>query len=639
MDKYHQILREYWGYSHFRPLQKDIITSISRGHDTLGLMPTGGGKSITFQIPAMVMEGVCLVITPLIALMKDQVENLKDKGIKALAIYSGMSHNEILTTLDNAIMGDYKFLYVSPERLSTSLFQTKLKSMNICLIAVDEAHCISQWGYDFRPSYMAIANVRETLPSIPILALTATATPEVVDDIQSILHFKEKNVFKKSFARQNLAYIVKEVDNKIEFLLKILDKIQGSTIIYVRSRQKTKEITQQLLQYNISADYFHAGLSHEEKDKKQQAWKNNECRVIVSTNAFGMGIDKPDVRLVVHLDLPNSLEEYYQEAGRAGRDEQLSFAIVLHNKNDVKTLKKRITDEFPDREYIKRVYEFLAYFFQVAEGFGLDQSHDFDLHRFCKTYKLPLNTTHNSLKILNLAGYIEYIEDPDNRSKIHFTIYRDDLYRTDFDIQSEQVINVILRLYPGIFADYTYINERSIASYLNKAPKDIYETLKYLRKRKIIEYIPYKKSPTIVYTRPRTSIKYLNISKDVLEVRKERFEKRIKGMINYVEEKQICRSRLLLYYFGESKSIDCGVCDVCREKKRHILNNKTFETIDSALKNILRQDSMSIEQIIEVLSSKFEARDITTTIRFNLDRQNMIIDGNKISLSKTGFNN
>ena len=633
MDIYHQVLQQYWGYSEFRLLQEDIIQSISEGRDTLGLMPTGGGKSITFQVPTMVMEGVCLVITPLIALMKDQVENLKERGIKALAIYSGMSHNEIIITLDNTIMGDYKFLYVSPERLSTTLFQTKLKSMNICMIAVDESHCISQWGYDFRPSYMSIADIRTNLPNIPILALTATATPEVVDDIQSILQFKEKNVFRKSFARKNLAYIVKEADNKIEILVKILNKIDGSTIVYVRSRQKTKEIAEELKKYGISADYFHAGLNHEEKNQKQKAWKNNDCRVIVSTNAFGMGIDKPDVRLVIHVDLPNSLEEYYQEAGRAGRDEQLSYAIILYSKADITKLKKRIHDEFPDRDYIKKVYELLAYFFQIAEGFGLDQSHDFDLHRFCKTYKLALNPTHNALKILGLAEYINYIEDPDSRSKILFTIYRDDLYKADFDSDCEQVINTILRLYPGIFADYTYINERSVGVLINKTPKEVYETLKYLKKRNILDYIPYKKSPSIIYSKPRIPIKYVVIPKNVLELRKERFEKRIKGMIEYVEDDNICRSRILLHYFGENDSTDCGSCDICRNKNKAKLNSTNFDNIETDISNILIKADHTIEKLIELLENKYDRKNILDVIRFNLDGGKYLLCENIIRLS------
>ena len=395
MDIFHKILQQYWGYNSFRPLQENIIKSVYAGKDTLGLMPTGGGKSITFQVPALALDGLCLVVTPLIALMKDQVDNLRAKGIKALAIYSGMSHSEIVTTLENAILGDYKFLYISPERLSTRLFQLKLRDMNLCMLAVDESHCISQWGYDFRPSYMNIASIREQFPDVPVLALTATATPEVTDDIQEILNFKVKNVFRKSFSRENLSYIVRYTDDKLSSLIQILTKTQGTAIVYVRSRIKTKEIAESLMKNGIQADYYHAGLPSYEKSRKQNAWKDNECRVIVSTNAFGMGIDKPDVRVVVHMDLPNSIEEYYQEAGRAGRDEKKAYATILYNKTDSTKLKKRISDEYPERDFILLLYESLAYFFQVAEGFGTEMAYDFNLHQFCSAYKFPDLLTYN----------------------------------------------------------------------------------------------------------------------------------------------------------------------------------------------------------------------------------------------------
>lgn len=441
MDLYHKILKQYWGYDEFRPLQEDIIHSVSQGKDTLGLMPTGGGKSLTFQVPAMAMEGLCLVVTPLIALMKDQVDNLRQRNIKSLAVYSGMTRQEIITTLENAIFGDYKFLYVSPERLATQLFLSKLRDMNVCLLVVDESHCISQWGYDFRPSYLKIAAIREHLPGVPVLALTATATPEVIDDIQEQLHFSKKNVFRKSFERKNLAYIVRNTENKPEELVRLLEKIKGSTIIYVRSRQKTKEMSDFLIQQGFSADFYHAGLRSEDKSRKQSCWKNNEKRIIVCTNAFGMGIDKPDVRLVVHTDLPNSVEEYFQEAGRAGRDGEKAFAVVLYHKNDTVKLKKRIRDEFPEREFISQVYDSLAYFFQVAEGFGVGMVYDFNIQQFCATYKYPLLPTHNALRILDLAGYIEYTDEIDNRSRLMFTVYRDDLYHYDFEREYEQLVN------------------------------------------------------------------------------------------------------------------------------------------------------------------------------------------------------
>lgn len=620
MDIFHQILYQYWGYDRFRPLQEDIIKSVYTGKDTLGLMPTGGGKSITFQVPALALDGLCLVITPLIALMKDQVDNLKSKGIKALAIYSGMTHNEIITTLENAILGDYKFLYISPERLGTRLFQTKLKDMHICMLAVDEAHCISQWGYDFRPSYMNIATVREQLPGVPVLALTATATPEVIDDIQDTLGFKEKNVFRKSFERKNLAYIVRYTDNKLASLIQILSKTQGSAIVYVRSRLRTKEISADLEKNGFSSAYYHAGLPSYEKTLRQNAWKNNECRVIVSTNAFGMGIDKPDVRLVVHMDLPNSIEEYYQEAGRAGRDEQKAYAIILYNKTDSTKLKKRIADEYPERDFVLNVYETLAYFFQIAEGYGLDMVYDFNLHLFCATYKFPILPTHNALKILDLAGYIEYTDEADNQSRLIFSVYRDELCKYDFDRDYELLINIILRLYTGLFADYVNINEGEIGIHLQKSRKEVYEMLKVLSKRRIIDYIPFKKTPFIVYTQSRLSLKYIVIPKSVYEVRKERFTKRISGIIDYVEHTGVCRSRILLSYFGEKNSSDCGYCDVCLSKNDSGVTNYIFEEITNSINSLLTESqSLAVDDIIDKLSG-YSKDQILKVIRFQADR-------------------
>lgn len=620
MDIFHQILQQYWGYNSFRPLQENIIKSVYAGKDTLGLMPTGGGKSITFQVPALALDGLCLVVTPLIALMKDQVDNLRAKGIKALAIYSGMSHSEIITTLENAILGDYKFLYISPERLSTRLFQLKLKDMNLCMLAVDESHCISQWGYDFRPSYMNIASIREQFPNVPVLALTATATPEVTDDIQKILNFKEKNVFQKSFSRQNLSYIVRYTDDKLSSLIQILAKTQGTAIVYVRSRIKTKEIAESLVKNGIPADYYHAGLPSYEKSRKQNAWKNNECRVIVSTNAFGMGIDKPDVRVVVHMDLPNSIEEYYQEAGRAGRDEEKAYAIILYNKTDSTKLKKRITDEYPEKNFILLVYESLAYFFQVAEGFGTDMAYDFNLHQFCSTYKFPVLPTHNALKILGLAGYIEYTDEADNQSRLIFKIYRDELYKYEFDPDYERLINVILRLYTGLFADYINIDEGEIGVHTHKTRKEVYEMLKLLSKRQIIDYIPYKKTPFVVYTQPRLAQKYMVIPKSVYEVRKERFTKRIEGITGYVERNDVCRSRMLLAYFGEKNSEDCGCCDVCLTKNDSGITTFKFRTITDKISRMLENTNkgIALEDILDILA-EYSKENVLAVIRYQVD--------------------
>ncbi|MBK5721242.1 RecQ family ATP-dependent DNA helicase [Dysgonomonas sp. Marseille-P4677] len=633
MDIYHKILKQYWGYDKFRPLQEEIIHSVSQGKDTLGLMPTGGGKSLTFQVPVMAMEGLCLVVTPLIALMKDQVDNLRNRDIRALAVYSGMTRQEIITTLENAIFGDYKFLYVSPERLATDLFLNKLRDMNICLLVVDESHCISQWGYDFRPSYLRIAEIRDHLPEVPVLALTATATPEVVEDIQDQLHFKKKNVFEKSFERKNLAYIVRNTENKPEELIRILEKIKGSAIVYVRSRQRTKEVADFLVQSGFSADYYHAGLSGEDKERKQNAWKNNEKRIIVCTNAFGMGIDKPDVRLVVHTDLPNSVEEYFQEAGRGGRDGNKSFAIILYNKNDSSKLKKRIRDEFPDKEFILQVYDSLAYFFQVAEGFGVGMVHDFSLHQFCATYKLSLLPAHNALKILDLAGYIEYTDEVDNRSRLIFTVYRDELYRFDFEGEYEQLINTILRLYTGVFTNYATINEAEIALRLNTTRRAVYEELKILAKRHIIDYIPHKKTPLITYTRPRVDCKYLNIPRLVNEDRKERFEKRIQAITHYVEQDNICRSRVLLSYFGEKKSTDCRQCDVCLAKNDSGLTNVRFNDISLSIKECLQHDDLSIDRLVDVLA-KYPKKDVVSVIRFLIDRGELTLNIDKVHLKE-----
>lgn len=633
MNSCYEILQKYWGYSSFRPLQEEIIQSVLAGKDTLGLMPTGGGKSLTFQVPAMVKSGLCLVVTPLIALMKDQIDNLKQRGIKALAIYSGMTYSEILVTLENAVLGDSKFLYVSPERLSTDLFLAKLKSMQVSFLVVDEAHCISQWGYDFRPSYMSIVSIREYLPHVPVLALTATATKKVVQDIQKNLQFKENNVFKVSFERSNLAYLVHETENKYGSLYKILQKKQGSAIVYVRSRQQTKEIARDLTTNGFSADFYHAGLNDSEKTQKQNAWKNDECRIMVSTNAFGMGIDKPDVRLVVHMDLPNSPEEYFQEAGRAGRDSVESYAVVLYNKTDITKLRKRVSDEFPDRDFITKVYGCLAYFLQVAEGSGINTVYDFDFHRFCSVYKLPLLPTHNALKILNLAGYVEYTEEIENRSRFIFTVYRDELYQYGFSEEYELLVNTILRLYTGVFTDYAYIDEANISLRTGLERKEIYEMLKNLSKRQIIDYIPYKKTPFIIYKQPRVDAKYLSIPRSVYEERKKRFKDRIDAIIDYATHEDICRSRLLLNYFAEKDTNDCNMCDACLAKAKKELTSDVFQEITFSLYSLLEKGELDINDIINQLTKAYDKENIIKVIRFQLDNGNLKLELNKLKLT------
>ncbi|KKB49335.1 RecQ family ATP-dependent DNA helicase [Parabacteroides gordonii MS-1 = DSM 23371] len=599
-------------------------------------MPTGGGKSITFQVPALVMEGICIVVTPLIALMKDQVDNLRRLGIKATAVYSGMTRQEIIGQLENCIFGDYKFLYVSPERLATDIFLSKLQAMNVCLLVIDESHCISQWGYDFRPSYMKIADVREQLPGVPVLALTATATPEVVNDIQERLHFKEKNVFRKSFARKNLSYIVRRTEDKINSLVYILGKVPGTAIVYVRNRKRTKEVATILREAGISADFFHAGLNRDEKTLRQSRWKNNECRVIVSTNAFGMGIDKPDVRLVVHLDMPGSLEEYYQEAGRAGRDEQRAYAVALCSNTDTAKLKKRLADEYPDREFISRVYDALGNYYQIAMGYGLDTVHDFSLIDFCSAYKFSHLQAHHALKILELAGYIEYTEEQDNASRLVFSATRDELYKyLHQDKKTDEVIQCILRSYTGLFSDYVYINEGLISTRTGLSQQEIYDVLIGLSKYRIVNYIPHKKTPLIIYTRTREELKYLSIPRSAYEERKERFENRMNRVIEYINEDRVCRSRMLISYFGEKGISDCGCCDVCLAKNDSGLNNHTFNAIrDTLLETLEETGSREVKKLSEELS--FPADKVITVVRFLAEHDDRFsLEDGTLSLTKT----
>lgn len=563
-DKYQLILKKYWGYDDFRGIQREIIEAIGSGHDTLGLMPTGGGKSITFQVPALCHEGICIVITPLIALMKDQVQNLRRHGIRAAAIYSGLSREEIIITLENCIFGDIKFLYVSPERLSSELFRTKLRHMRVSFITVDEAHCISQWGYDFRPSYLQIAAIRKDLPGVPVLALTATATPLVVDDIQEQLEFQQKNVFRMSFERKNLAYIVRRAADKRDELIHILNGVRGSAIVYARSRRRTKEISDLLNEAGISSTFYHAGLDSATKDQRQHDWQADRVRVMVATNAFGMGIDKPDVRIVLHIDCPDSLEAYFQEAGRAGRDGQKAYAVLLYNDGDHRKLDKRISDTFPEKEYVKKVYEHLAYFYQIGVGSGYHATFEFNIDEFCHTFRhFPIQVD-SALKILNRAGYIEYTEEQDNQARVMFTVTRNDLYRLENNTPNEErVITALLRNYGGLFVDYNFIDESFIASQCALQPQQVYLILKGLSQKHILHFIPQKKTPYVRYLQRREDMEHVQIPPSVYEERKEQYEQRIYAMLNYATNDTVCRSRQLLRYFGEDKSCDCGQCDVC----------------------------------------------------------------------------
>ena len=566
---YQSLLKKYWGYDDFRGIQKEIIESIGAGKDTLGLMPTGGGKSITFQVPALAHEGVCIVITPLIALMKDQVSNLRRRGIQASAIYSGMKHDSILMTLENAVFGGVKILYISPERIATSLFIEKLRHMKVSFICVDEAHCISQWGYDFRPSYLSIADIRKELPDTPVLALTATATPEVIDDIQERLHFREKCVYKMSFARKNLAYVVRHTSNKTGQLIHILNHVQGSAIVYVRSRKRTKEYAELLNTSGISATFYHAGLDNQEKDQRQKAWQEDKVRVMVATNAFGMGIDKPDVRVVIHIDCPDCLEAYFQEAGRAGRDGKKSYAVLLYDNNDRSKLQRRVVDTFPDKDFIRQVYDQLAYFYQIGVGSGYNACFEFPLERFCRIYKhFPIPTV-SALNILTRAGYIDFKEEDDMQARVMFSVERDDLYKLrGNEPQEDAVIVALLRNYTGLFQGYQYIDEGVIAEQCGLTQPQVYMTLRALTQKHILDFIPQKHIPFIRYTQRREESERLVISKSIYDDLKIRFAERIEKMLEYANSGNICRSRMLLRYFGETNTEDCGQCDVCLNEKR-----------------------------------------------------------------------
>ncbi|MDC2230413.1 RecQ family ATP-dependent DNA helicase [Bacteroides thetaiotaomicron] len=634
MNKYQEILKQYWGYDSFRDLQEEIITSIGEGKDTLGLMPTGGGKSITFQVPALAQEGICIVITPLIALMKDQVQNLRKREIKALAIYSGMTRQEILTALENCIFGNYKFLYISPERLDTEIFRTKLRSMKVSMITVDESHCISQWGYDFRPAYLKIAEIRELLPEVPVLALTATATPEVVTDIQARLKFREGNVFRMSFERKNLAYIVRKTDNKTKELLYILQRISGSAIIYVRNRRRTKEITELLMNEGITADFYHAGLDNAVKDLRQKRWQSGEVRVMVATNAFGMGIDKPDVRIVLHLDLPDSPEAYFQEAGRAGRDGEKAYAVILYSKSDKTTLHKRVVDTFPDKEYILNVYEHLQYYYQMAMGDGFQCIREFNLEEFCRKFKYFPVPVDSALKILTQAGYLEYTDEQDNSSRILFTIRRDELYKLrEMGKEAEALIQSILRSYTGVFTDYAYISEESLAVRTGLTRQQIYNILVTLTKRRIVDYIPRKKTPYIIYTRERLELRFLHIPASVYEERKARYEARIKAMEEYVTTENICRSRMLLRYFGEKNEHNCGQCDVCLSKRAtDNLSEKSYEEVKRQILDLLSHSPLTPAETADQI--KAEKEDIGQVIRYLLDEGELKMQDGMLHISK-----
>ncbi len=603
MDIHHQLLKQYWGYEKFRPLQQEIIQSVSLLKDTVALMPTGGGKSITFQIYSLANEGICLVVTPLIALIKDQVENLRSKNIKALAIYSGMTLREIDITLNNAVYGDYKFLYISPERIGSEKFKEYLIRMKINLIAVDEAHCISQWGYDFRPSYLKIADLRQLFPEVPVLALTATATEKVVDDIQEKLHFTKKNVLQKSFRRENLIYIVRDKEDKIGYLTDTIKKAKGTGIVYVRNRKKCREIAQLLQANAIKADFYHAGLATDVRSQRQDNWMSGECRVIVSTNAFGMGIDKANVRFVIHLDLPDSLEAYFQEAGRAGRDGNKSVAVLLYNNTDKRRLHKMVTDSFPAIEIIRKVYNSISNYLMLAIGSGKGAVFSFRIEDFSRKFELQVSMVYHSLKLLEREGYLSYNENADNFSRILFTIRRDDLYKIQHNnSESDSFIKLILRSYTGVFTDFVNIDETLLARRLNCSAEKVYELLKMLSTQNIIDYIPARKTPVIVFEIERLEPTRIHIGVDNYQNRKEKYQNQVDSVIEYASRNEKCRSVALLEYFGQFHSEPCGTCDVCSGIHSSGISFADYTRISVKIIENLKNESRPIEQIIRLIN-------------------------------------
>ncbi len=627
-DIYSKILKEYWGFDDFRGIQREIITSIGEGRDTLGLMPTGGGKSITFQVPSLARQGLCLVITPLIALMKDQVANLRSRNIKAAAIYSGMKHADVITTLENCIFGDYKFLYVSPERLTSEIFLKKIRKIEVTLITVDEAHCISQWGHDFRPAYRQISQIRTLFPSAPVLALTATATAEVITDIQQQLSFKEANVYRMSFERKNLTYIVRNTENKAQELLHILSKVEGSAIIYTQNRKKTQEVAEFISANGITAEYYHAGLSATVKDEREERWKSGKSRVMVATNAFGMGIDKPDVRLVIHTDLPSSIEAYFQEAGRAGRDGNRAYAVALYNSADNRTLKKRISDNFPDKEYIRSIYEHICYYYKMALGDGLNCTFEFSLSDFCRVYHFQSLQTDSALRILTRMGYLEYVEEMEYASSIRFIIGRDELYQLhEGSADTEQLITSILRTYCGVFSDSVYIDERLLNKITGITRHRIYEILVTLAQRRVIMFKPSKKTSLITFSRQRVLPEELRFEKEVYDERKESFEKRIHAMMEYALRTDKCRSSILLGYFGEKEANDCNTCDVCVGNK----GNKSLQAAEAAIMKILADGKPHDPSEIESLHLPKPA--LNAVLSHLASEEKIVTDNGKIKLN------
>ena len=622
----HQILLKYWGYSSFRPLQEDIIRSVLGGKDTLALLPTGGGKSICFQIPALAREGICIVISPLIALMKDQVENLRKRGIPAAALYSGMHPHEIEITLSNAAYGNLKFLYLSPERLTTLRIREAIRMMKVNLLAVDEAHCISQWGYDFRPPYLALSDIRELIPEVPVLALTATATPKVVTDIQRKLRFRQENLFQKSFERKNLTYLVIKEEDKLKRLIRILDKVKGTAIIYVRNRRRTKEIAEFLVKNKISADYYHAGLDPALRDKRQQAWIREEKRVIVSTNAFGMGIDKSNVRLVIHFDLPDCIEAYFQEAGRAGRDEKRAYAVLLFEAADILDARNNLTLAFPEIRTIRDVYQSLGNFYQIPVGVGKDQQFDFDLAIFADQYRFQPVVVYNCLKFLEKEGFIMLTEPFFNPSKIHIKASKEELYR--FQVENatyDHFVKTMLRSYGGILTDFVKISESELARRSGISESQSVKSLNHLARLQLLDYIPQTGKPQLIFTQERLDVADLNLSDENYRFRLDEARLRTEKMISYVESNARCRSQLLLSYFGETGAKRCGTCDICLERNKISLNEMEFNRIVELIKPVLKNRSYNLDEIVAVAETVNEDK-VLRALQWLIDNEKIIIE-------------
>jgi ATP-dependent DNA helicase RecQ len=629
LETYRKILTQYWGYTGFRSLQEEIIRSVMQDKDTLALMPTGGGKSITFQVPAMARDGLCLVVTPLISLMQDQVDNLKSRNIRAVAIHSGLSSFELDIALDNCIYGDYKFLYLSPERLSTEIFLKRLESMKVNLIAVDEAHCISQWGYDFRPSYLQIAKIREYLPGVPILALTATATPTVADDIQARLEFREKNVIRQTFERKNLVYLVRKAEDKNAYLLRILGKQKGSGIIYARNRKKTREIAEFLSASGISAQFYHAGLDQKERKARQQEWTKGKVRVMVATNAFGMGIDKPDVRVVVHMDLPDSPEAYFQEAGRAGRDGKKAFAVLLHQPADKLALQKSHQVRFPEIEQIRRIYQALGNYFELVPGSGKNQIFDFNLMDFCTKFGFHSLVVFHALKHIEHAGYIELTEDIELPARVHFRVDRDELYR--FQIVNEQydgIIKLILRVYSGMFSDFVRIDETLLATRAKVPVLTIVNVLSTLNNMGILYYIKPKKTPQVIFTAERLIDKSLLFPVKEYEEQESITRMRMDTMIHYVTEEHRCRSQMLLMYFGEKDPFRCGQCDVCMESGEKPLTRYDQDLIAERICDAIMTGPLTVQALQTMMDA--DAGQISRVVEDLFDEKLVVWDNGKL---------